>query len=81
MPEVIAARTPSGVGDKSLSELLDTPDERAAVYQQAAKMSYADGVLARGERELLDLLAEALGLEPDEVGALEFGAREIMRED
>ena len=70
-----------GMGDKPLSELLETPEERAYVFQQAAKMSYADGVLDPGERDLLDRLAESLGLEADEVGTLEFGAREIMMDD
>ena len=67
-----------GSSHSALAEVLGSADERAYVFQQAAKMSYADGVLTGGERLILDRLSEALGLEPREAAELEAGAREIM---
>lgn len=53
----------------ALPESLDLPayDLRLYVFQQALVMTFADGVVHEGEREVLDRLALALALEPAHV--------------
>ena len=67
-----------GADTPDLSTVLTTEDERYYCYQQAAKMSYADGVLVPAEREILDSLRKSLKLSEEAAKQAEETAREIM---
>jgi hypothetical protein len=51
-------------GVKAVGEM--TRDDRASLYREAARTAWADGVLTRDERAMLDTLRDRLGLGGDE---------------
>lgn len=50
------------------------PSERAAIYRDQARVAWADGIMERSERVLLDNLRERLGLSRDEAALIESEA-------
>jgi uncharacterized tellurite resistance protein B-like protein len=68
-------------GRRGLADVLTSRDERYYCYQQAAKMSYADGRLSSRERLVLNSLRDSLQLTDSDVASAEEGARAVMSDD
>ena len=65
----------------NLHEILETDSEREYCYQQAAKISFADGTVRASERQVLDALAAALGITAEQAAELEESALELLVDD
>ena len=64
---------------RRLSLLLDDYDERLYCYQQALKMSYADGIVVDQEKKLLEQLKRSLDIHDDDAVEAEIAAFEISQ--
>ncbi len=77
--EISDLELPAGTRPKAIGDVLQSDGERHFVYQQAFKLSWADGVFTPAEWKALEQLREALGLSAAVAANLEARVLSLVR--